>query len=380
MNTNNEKISLNANAAVNITDTTLDLNTAASRKKITSDLNTKLKLKLKNMSDKSLLQASSGLVVDERERLPILLLHFFEIDSRKLYADQGYKSMYEFLAVEYKYSSDQAYRRLQAMRLLQDLPEIESKINSGDLNLTNISLMNKFFKEEEKYQDCEISKQDKLHILSKIENKSTREVEQIALAMSSNPEVLNAKLQQPDQVKLITEEKIEIKFLASKQLENKIKTLKGLMAYTHPDITLGEMFEYLCDLGIQHLDKSKTKKEKKLELVVKASDAEAKTNRSESFGAPKKMGSVSKGESKVEAKYEVVRSRSVAQVRRQVFAKAGNVCEKCKSQHALEIDHIKPKAMGGADDIDNLRVLCRSCNQRAAIKSFGQQHMQRFLF
>lgn len=37
------------------------------------------------------------------------------------------------------------------------------------------------------------------------------------------------------------------------------------------------------------------------------------------------------------------------------------MCEKCGAV-AVDIHHIKPKALGGTDDIDNLIALCRECH------------------
>jgi len=48
----------------------------------------------------------------------------------------------------------------------------------------------------------------------------------------------------------------------------------------------------------------------------------------------------------------------------------------CNSQRFLEYDHINPIAMGGKTSLQNLRLLCRAHNQRAAINKFGLQKMQ----
>lgn len=40
------------------------------------------------------------------------------------------------------------------------------------------------------------------------------------------------------------------------------------------------------------------------------------------------------------------------------------MCVQCGSGEDLTVDHIIPRALGGEDKLDNLRVLCRSCNSR----------------
>lgn len=49
-------------------------------------------------------------------------------------------------------------------------------------------------------------------------------------------------------------------------------------------------------------------------------------------------------------------------VRNDLLKKAGHKCELCMSCEKLEIDHIIPFALGGSTSIDNLRILCKSCN------------------
>ena len=74
-------------------------------------------------------------------------------------------------------------------------------------------------------------------------------------------------------------------------------------------------------------------------------------------------------------KRRVKNSKSQAEVRREVFERAGHRCKNCGSDYALEVDHICPQAYGGSSVIENLRVLCRSCNQRAAIEVFSLAKM-----
>jgi len=66
---------------------------------------------------------------------------------------------------------------------------------------------------------------------------------------------------------------------------------------------------------------------------------------------------------------------SQAQLRREIFKRAQNQCKNCGSQYAMEIDHIHPRSLGGDSHENNLRVLCRSCNQRAAIVKLGLKKM-----
>ena len=68
-----------------------------------------------------------------------------------------------------------------------------------------------------------------------------------------------------------------------------------------------------------------------------------------------------------------------AGLRRVILQKAQARCEyvdpqtkrQCESRHQLEIDHVRPYAMGGPTTPENLRALCRVHHQRQAEKAFG---------
>lgn len=57
-----------------------------------------------------------------------------------------------------------------------------------------------------------------------------------------------------------------------------------------------------------------------------------------------------------------------AQLRGRVMQRDGDQCQTCGSTDELQIDHIMPISKGGSSDIENLQVLCRSCNSAKGAK------------
>lgn len=55
--------------------------------------------------------------------------------------------------------------------------------------------------------------------------------------------------------------------------------------------------------------------------------------------------------------------------RAKVYNKNNGKCVGCGSTENLEIDHIKPIARGGNNDMDNLQPLCKSCNAQKSTKT-----------
>lgn len=57
------------------------------------------------------------------------------------------------------------------------------------------------------------------------------------------------------------------------------------------------------------------------------------------------------------------------ELKRAIRERANYVCEYCHSPERLSanrftVDHLIPKSLGGADDLDNLALACRRCNER----------------
>lgn len=101
-------------------------------------------MKLTHLQDKTLLDDTKILAGVDRETTLKLLHHLKEIDRRKLYSDLKYSSLFNYCIHELGYSEGSAQRRIVAARMMRDIPEIEEKIETGELTLTNISLVNQF--------------------------------------------------------------------------------------------------------------------------------------------------------------------------------------------------------------------------------------------
>ncbi|NCN42230.1 hypothetical protein GW916_13385 [bacterium] len=103
-------------------------------------------MNLKILKDGELLKQTKELVRNERQLLTQILQHLREVERRKLFSELGYQSLFEYAVKELNYSEGQAGRRIQAMRLLKELPQLESKIASGTLSLSNISQAQIYFR------------------------------------------------------------------------------------------------------------------------------------------------------------------------------------------------------------------------------------------
>jgi len=66
---------------------------------------------LQSLSDNSLLDFVKNLKQVENQTLAELVLYLSEVDTRKLYRDSGFSSLFSYCTTELGYSEGAAYRR-----------------------------------------------------------------------------------------------------------------------------------------------------------------------------------------------------------------------------------------------------------------------------
>lgn len=310
---------------------------------------------LLKLTNDELLAKAKKLVQQERVILVEILHHLLMINDKKLYLQMGFKSLFDFCTKELGYSEAAAYRRIQAMKLLKEVPEVKQKVLSGSVNLTHLAQVQKVATVERKQNNNVISKAQKIKLIEKVENKSTRQSETILREFSPVSAVKN------DLQKVINNNQTEIRFVADQELLNKIEELKNLLSHKHVNPNMNELLHTVTDLALCEVKRRK-------KIIKEESKRTNKTHRGKLTSAPKKPC----------GKLNSKNQRYIhPTVKNEVWFRDGGCCSykdpltkrKCESKFQLEFDHIKPVAIGGDSDVNNIRLLCREHNQFMAYKN-----------
>lgn len=104
------------------------------------------------LSDAELESRVRRLAGEERRLAIEVIAHLEELERRKLYLKLGYSSLFEWCTYELKYSAAAAQRRIDAMRLSREIPEVCEAVAEGRLNLSSVAQAQKFFRHEKKTQ------------------------------------------------------------------------------------------------------------------------------------------------------------------------------------------------------------------------------------
>ena len=198
-------------------------------------------MNLNKLKDRELLTHTKLLAQKERSNLTQILFHLSEVERRRLYSDLGYQSLFYYAVGELKYSEGQAGRRLQAMRLMKEFPEIAAKVESGCLNLSNISQAQSYFRK------VKVSAQEKRQVLASLENRSSREgqVELLKLQpVGALPRERERRL---------TESHSEVSFVVSDELKEKLETVRSLLGSRGALMSFAELISEMAGLSAEAL-------------------------------------------------------------------------------------------------------------------------------
>jgi 5-methylcytosine-specific restriction endonuclease McrA len=123
---------------------------------------------LRSVSPQQILKNTDSIVAQDRKLTLRLLEHLHEIDRRKLYLERGFASTFDYCTKHLRLSEPSAARRLRTARCVARYPQLYSLLESGELNVTVVSMVSKHIKPGNVDE-----------VISRTKGKSKREVERI---------------------------------------------------------------------------------------------------------------------------------------------------------------------------------------------------------
>lgn len=98
------------------------------------------------LKNEQLLEVLYKKSADERKLTLEIIELLEEVEHRSLPLEKGYGSLLEFCVHELKYSESAAYRRISALRITKELPQVKQSIQNGTLNLVTVTQAQTFFR------------------------------------------------------------------------------------------------------------------------------------------------------------------------------------------------------------------------------------------
>ena len=296
-----------------------------------------------------------SLTRNERKLTHEILNHIILFQKVGGYLKLGYSSMHQYLTRALGYSDDMSYRRLKAAQLMEDVPEVEDKLKSGELNLTQASLIQKSVETAQKEKGTKVSKETKEKIIQSIEKMNNFETKSI-LASELD---LTPKLD--DKVSPQSNNTVRVELNLTQEQYEKLKLVQSLLSHMIPDQNLASVVEFLLD---QNLNKNSFTKEimtRSFKLSPKEINQE-KSNSNKQRYIP-------------------------LSVKQALFKRSKGSCEfvskagvRCQNRYKLQIDHYEvPFSQGGENSIENCKLLCSNHNlHRASLAGIGFEMTSKF--
>ncbi|RYZ76182.1 MAG: hypothetical protein EOP05_05780, partial [Proteobacteria bacterium] len=203
-------------------------------------------MNLKLVSDDELSRGTDSLVESERRITADVIKHLFEINHRRLYLARGYDSLFTMLTKKYRYCNATAMLRVNAVRLMNDVPGVIEKIESGEMPVTVVANIQSFLNLEAKI-DRAYSKEAKLELVETCLGKSVLEVQKEFVRR--NPEI-----EKRESVRVVSADRVRVSHSMSNALEEKLQRIKALWSHVDPNMTREMLIDRMAEITLEKID------------------------------------------------------------------------------------------------------------------------------
>lgn len=375
---------------------------------------------IRKLTTQGLHRGASELAGEERGLVLGLLFYLDEIEKRRDFGDFG--SLWDYCINGLGIPEAQVFLRVKATRLIRAYPQAIERLRDGRLNLSTLVALRKaltranadvLFRQVEgktRKQAAQIAAMTKERVVAKSSVKPVKphvvpvpadvaelrraeqEAAERAAAEQSGPTVplpeayLVFGVEDVRDVEPVSATQCQVTFTAPIQFQRDLEEIAPLLSHCVPDGDLSEIVQYAVRKVLQDL-------RKKRGLPLEETGADTGHAPETPAGAETPSAAPSFAARGPEVPYwEVVATKAGGFKRvhipealhRSVWARDGGRCQgtlangkRCGSRWQCELDHIIPVARGGRNVLENLRVLCRRCNQEAERSLFGDEFVDR---
>ena len=290
----------------------------------------KAELPIAHLSNQALLEETERLASKVRRATARLIAALAEVDARRLWADEGCSSLYDYCTRVLRFSEQEAYLRIEGARVALRFPDVLPMLDDGDLTLTNVGLLKPHLTPENHAALLEAAR-------GKSKREVTRQVAALRDAEGACPEPVATIIP-------ISASRFRLTVDIEDETFDKLQRAIDLLRHAVPNGDVAQVLERALTSLLRDLDRIKWA-------------ATLKPHEPREISSP---------------------SRYIpACVRGAVWRRDGGRCAfvgargRCCATAFLEFHHLTPFALGGASAVDNIELRCRAHNQREAELFFG---------
>ena len=336
-----------------------------------------------------------------------------ELDRRQLYRAAGFPSAHQFCIERMGMSEDQAFKHLRAARAGRRFPIVFDMLADGRTNVSAITILSKHLTRnhgEALLRDSAGMTNAQVRRLlaarfpqpdvptvmfalvtpAAAETRLSADVSEMTCKLAVRPVEATNPLQDNERIAELPTSAIEIastppvpalpytrvaplspasyalQCTLSAAVHAKLREVQDLLGPRISPSDISQVLDLALDALLEQLDRTR-------KAALRRPEPEPHVDTDMRDEAP------------AEAQPEPVPAnarRVPASVRRAVWARDGGGCQfvsatghRCGSRSGVELDHIRPVALGGASTLGNLRLLCRAHNQLEAERRLGREFM-----
>ena len=315
--------------------------------------------------DAELIAKLKRLVAKEREATADVLRSLMEFDTRRLYLDEGYPSLFAYCTQVLHYAEHAALNRIEVARTARHHPILLEHIADGRLHLTGARLLAPHLTDDN--ADA---------LLAAARHKSKREIEELIAAIKPQPDAVaivrrlptaRVVLPEPEPIAVVepsssspepsppvpiptaatprplvtplSPERFKVQFTINRDTRDKLRQVQDLMRHVIPDGDPGRIFDRALTMLLADLQRRK--------FAATATPRHTHQRDDATRHIP-------------------------AAVRREVWLRDGGQCAfigshgRCAERGFLEFHHLVPFAVGGAASVENIELRCRAHNAHEA--------------